>query len=124
MGVGVMVELVKGGHQHPLDLPGAGDRLTDANLFRIASNTFGYLSAVATVTHRTPQPSDDTQLVRYDAMCRAIAAAHAVDEVKDIRERRAPSRCMPAKHRTPKLSGRLVRSGCGLSVSADSSPRK
>lgn len=28
-----------------------------------------------------------TQLVRYDAMCRAIAAAHAVDEVKDIRDK-------------------------------------
>lgn len=31
--------------------------------------------------------SDGTQLVRYDAMCRAIAAAHAVDEVKDIRDK-------------------------------------
>jgi len=28
-----------------------------------------------------------TELVRYDAMCRAIAAAHAVDEVKDIRDK-------------------------------------
>jgi hypothetical protein len=28
-----------------------------------------------------------TKLVRYDAMCRAIEAAHAVDEVKDIRDR-------------------------------------
>ena len=27
------------------------------------------------------------QLVRYDAMCRAIDAAHKVDEVKDIRDR-------------------------------------
>lgn len=31
--------------------------------------------------------SDGTQLVRYDAMCRAIAEAHAVDEVKDIRNK-------------------------------------
>lgn len=28
-----------------------------------------------------------TSLVRYDAMCRAIDAAHAVDEVKDIRDK-------------------------------------
>jgi hypothetical protein len=28
-----------------------------------------------------------TQLVRYDAMCRAIAEAHAIDEVKDIRDK-------------------------------------
>src|SRR4249920_2653493 len=26
-------------------------------------------------------------LVRYDEMCRAIAACHAIDEVKDIRDR-------------------------------------
>jgi hypothetical protein len=28
-----------------------------------------------------------TRLVRYDAMCRAIAAAYSVDEVKDIRDK-------------------------------------
>lgn len=28
-----------------------------------------------------------SDLIRYDAMCRAIAEAHAVDEVKDIRDR-------------------------------------
>src|SRR5262245_14354237 len=27
------------------------------------------------------------ELIRYDAMCRAIDAAHAVDEVKDIRDK-------------------------------------
>ena len=31
--------------------------------------------------------SDGTQLVRYDAMCSAIAAAYSVDEVKDIRDK-------------------------------------
>ncbi|HEY2618023.1 MAG TPA: hypothetical protein VGI78_11830 [Acetobacteraceae bacterium] len=31
--------------------------------------------------------SETTQLVRYDAMCRAIAEAHAIDEVKDIRDK-------------------------------------
>jgi hypothetical protein len=30
-----------------------------------------------------------TKLVRYDAMCRAIEAAHKVDEVKDIRDKAA-----------------------------------
>ena len=28
-----------------------------------------------------------TDLVRYDAMCRAIAEAHVIDEVKDIRDK-------------------------------------
>ena len=28
-----------------------------------------------------------TQIVKYDAMCRAISEAHAVDEVKDIRDK-------------------------------------
>jgi hypothetical protein len=28
-----------------------------------------------------------TELVRYDSMCRAIAEAHKVDEVKDIRDK-------------------------------------
>jgi hypothetical protein len=27
------------------------------------------------------------ELVRYDAMCRAIAETHAIDEVKDIRDK-------------------------------------
>jgi hypothetical protein len=31
--------------------------------------------------------SEATQLVRYDAMCSAIAAAYSVDEVKDIRDK-------------------------------------
>ena len=31
--------------------------------------------------------SSPTSLVHYDAMCRAIEAAHAVDEVKDIRDK-------------------------------------
>lgn len=31
--------------------------------------------------------SETTQLVRYDAMCSAIAAAYSVDEVKDIRDK-------------------------------------
>jgi hypothetical protein len=31
--------------------------------------------------------SDSMQLVRYDAMCSAIAAAYSVDEVKDIRDK-------------------------------------
>jgi len=30
--------------------------------------------------------SNPTQLVRYDEMCRAIAAALSIDEVKDIRD--------------------------------------
>jgi hypothetical protein len=29
-----------------------------------------------------------TELVRYDAMCQAIAAAYEVDEVRDIRDAR------------------------------------
>ena len=31
--------------------------------------------------------SDGTELVRYDAMCHAIAAAYSIDEVKDIRDK-------------------------------------
>jgi hypothetical protein len=31
--------------------------------------------------------TEGTELVRYDAMCRAIEAAYAVDEVKDIRDK-------------------------------------
>jgi hypothetical protein len=37
---------------------------------------------------RQPGPADKAApLVRYDAMCRAIDAAYAVDEVKDIRDK-------------------------------------
>jgi hypothetical protein len=38
---------------------------------------------VNVVSLKAPQT---TALVRYDAMCKAIAAAYAVDEVKDIRD--------------------------------------
>jgi hypothetical protein len=36
---------------------------------------------------RAQPVTDATQLVRYDAMCHAIAAAHEVDEVRDIRDK-------------------------------------
>ena len=36
---------------------------------------------------RTVVSRGATELVRYDAMCRAIAEAHAIDEVKDIRDK-------------------------------------
>jgi hypothetical protein len=37
----------------------------------------------------TPEPDRrvSTELVRYDAMCQAIASAYEVDEIKDIRDR-------------------------------------
>jgi hypothetical protein len=34
-----------------------------------------------------PGTHEETALVRYDAMCRAIAEAHAVDEAKEIRDK-------------------------------------
>jgi spore cortex formation protein SpoVR/YcgB (stage V sporulation) len=34
----------------------------------------------------SPRHTTETQLVRYDAMCRAIEACHSVDEVKQIRD--------------------------------------
>jgi hypothetical protein len=40
-----------------------------------------------TLARPTPPPAEYRGLVRYDAMCRAIAEAHAVDEVKDVRDK-------------------------------------
>jgi hypothetical protein len=47
--------------------------------------------------------SDGTELVRYDAMCHAIAAAHAVDEVKDIRDKARAIEMIAAAEHFPRL---------------------
>jgi hypothetical protein len=62
-----------------------------------------------------------TQLVRYDAMCRAIAEAHAVDEVKDIGDKARAIEAMRARRRTPRLNAKPARSGYGPSASAGNS---
>ena len=36
-----------------------------------------------------------SQAIKYDAMCRAIANAHAVDKVKDIRDKAAALKAHP-----------------------------
>src|SRR4051794_1807774 len=62
------------------------------------------------------------QLVKYDAMCAAIAAAHQVDEIKDIRDQarmteaaakiagntEAEDRCYEIRRRAEKRLGQII----------------
>jgi hypothetical protein len=59
--------------------------------------------------------SETTQLVRYDAMCRAIAEAYEVDEVKDIRDK---ARAMEAYFKLAKNT-EAERQACEIRLRAE-----
>jgi hypothetical protein len=59
--------------------------------------------------------SETTQLVRYDAMCSAIAEAYMVDEVKDIRDK---ARAMEAYFRLAKNT-EAERQACEIRLRAE-----
>ena len=64
-------------------------------LAREAIRTGHFRSGAGMGGHRRAYIEMTVQLVRYDAMCRAISEAHSLDELLPIRDRQRKLRRLP-----------------------------